>query len=291
MEKKPPPVARIALALLLSFAIFAAAAGTITTKTFASPVLRRDWSYSLYLPDGYEGSGLRYPVLYLLHGHGGNRGDWPAMHLRETVDGLIARGEIPPLLIVMPDAGTSWYVDRRERMETAFVSDLLPAIERDYRALASREGRMIAGFSMGGYGAMRFALVHPDLFAAAALLSPAIYDPEPPPNSSARRAGVFGAEAFDAQAWRSLNYPALWEAYLARHQPVPMYVFSGDDDEYFIEFEVAKFYELLRRQGQPAELRIVDGGHDGALWEAALPDAMRYMGRHAARPSPAAAMR
>jgi enterochelin esterase-like enzyme len=264
-----------------------ARAGSMVEGELDSAALGRAWAYTVYLPDGYDTSGLRYPVLYLLHGNGGSRHDWPGLHIRETADALIARGEIPAMILVMPDGGTSWYVDRAERMQAAILEDLRPEIERAWRALPMREGRMVAGYSMGGYGAMRLALVHPELFAAAALLSPAIYEPLPPANSSARRAGVFGSPAFDDEAWKSLNYPALWEGFLARHQPVPMYIFSGDDDEYFIEFEAAKFYERLRRAGQPAELHIVDGGHDGALWATAIADALKYMSRFVARPQPA----
>jgi S-formylglutathione hydrolase FrmB len=101
---------------------------------------------------------------------------------------------------VMPDAGTSWFVDAREKMESAVIDDLIPEVERTLRVLKSRDGRLIGGLSMGGYGALRFALKYPESFAAAALLSPAIYDPLPPPNSSARTVGVFG----DGQS-RSMN--------------------------------------------------------------------------------------
>jgi S-formylglutathione hydrolase FrmB len=116
------------------------------------------------------------------------------------------------------------------------------------------------------------------------LLSPAIYDPEPPPNSAARQVGVFGSSAFDAQLWRSLNYPALWDSYLARKLPVPMYINSGDDDDFLIEAEATKFYSLLRRNRQPAELRIVDGAHTWNVWENTIGDALRYIFRYSARP-------
>jgi pimeloyl-ACP methyl ester carboxylesterase len=98
---------------------------------------------------------------------------------------------------------------------------------------------------MGGYGALRFVLKYPETFAAAGLLSPAIYDPEPPQASGARRVGVFGAPEFDPQVWQQLNYPALWDAFLAKKIAVPMYINSGDDDDYFIEAEATRLYTLL----------------------------------------------
>ena len=171
--------ALLALALPLH-----AIAGTILEREFRSAALSRNWSYTVYLPTGYESSNLRYPVLYLLHGNGGNRYSWiNDGHIQQTADVLIARGDIPPCLIVMPDAGTSWYVDRKENMETAVTKDLIADVEQNWRALSTRTGRLVGGLSMGGYGAMRLSLKYPEMFAAAALLSPAIYNPEPPETS------------------------------------------------------------------------------------------------------------
>ncbi len=281
-----PHAPRTLLALLLLLVAAApSAASVVTEQEFDSPALGRKWSYTVYLPSGYEQSTLRYPVLYLLHGNGGNLNSWLRDgRIRPTADALIEAKEIPPTIIVMPDAGTTWFVDRKERMETAFIEDLIPEVQRRFRTLSRREGRIVAGLSMGGYGSMRFAMKYPELFAAAGLLSPAIYDPEPPPGSSARRVGVFGAPEFDGEIWRSLNYPALWEAYLQKKLPVPMYINSGDDDDYFIESEATRFYSLLRRHGLPAELRIVDGAHRWSVWASTVGDALRWLYRHASGP-------
>ncbi len=261
-------------------------ASTITTREFDSPSLQRKWSYIAYLPTGYDGSDLRYPVLYLLHGNAQKAYDWVASgQIQQTADRLIAGGKMPPAIIVIPEAGTTWFVDRKEKMETAVIQDLLPEIQQRFRTIERREGRVVAGLSMGGFGAMRFAMKYPELFAAAGLLSPAIYSDEPPANSSARRVGVFGAPEFDAQIWRGLNYPGLWEAYLARNLPGPMYIDSGDDDQFFIEEAAAEFYSKLRRNKQPAELRIVDGGHSWNVWSVTIGDALPFLFRFAAAPT------
>lgn len=268
----------VTLALLALCSI--ATASTVTTREFDSPALQRKWSYVAYLPTGYDRSDARYPVLYLLHGNGQKAYDWVASgHIQQTADRLIASGEIPAAIIVIPEAGTTWYVDRKERMETAVMRDLLPEIQQRFRTIEQREGRVIAGLSMGGYGAARFALKYPETFAAAGLLSPAIYGDVPPENSSARRVGVFGSPQFDPQVWHALNYTSLWDAYLQKKLPVPMYVNSGDDDAFYIEGTAAEFYTLLRRHGQPAELRIVDGGHTWAVWESTIGDVMKYLFR------------
>jgi enterochelin esterase-like enzyme len=274
------------LILLLSLLGATALASEVSVREFASPTLARSWTYHVYLPSGYDTAKLRYPVLYLLHGSGQKGADWlTSGHVKETADSLIASGEIPPAIIVMPDAGNSWYVDREEKMETAVIQDLLGDVDGNFRTVAARQGRLVAGLSMGGYGALRFAFKYPELFAAAALLSPAIYDPEPPMNSSARKAPAFGSPDFDDEVWKRLNYPALWEGFLAKKITVPIYIASGDDDQYFIEDDAAKLYSLLRRSGQPAELRIVDGTHAWSVWAETVGGAMKYVFRFSAPPA------
>jgi S-formylglutathione hydrolase FrmB len=273
------------VALALAFSL-PAAASIVITREFDSAALQRKWPYAVYLPDGYETSNLKYPVLYLLHGHGQDLYAWTNFgHIQPTADELIAHGEIPPAIIVMPDAGVTWYVDRKEKMETAVIQDLVGDVQRTFRVIDDRKGRVVAGLSMGGYGALRFVLKYPEMFAAAGLLSPAIYDPEVPQGSGARRAGVFGAPEFDAKVWKELNYPTLWDGFLAKKIAVPMYINSGDDDDFFIEAEATRLYSLLRKNGQPAELRIVDGAHKWPVWESTIGDAMRYVFRYTARPA------
>lgn len=276
--------AHLALIALLAVSV-PAFAGTVVAREFKSQALNRPWSYAVYMPTDYETSNLRYPVMYLLHGNGGNLYDWVnSGHIQSTADALIASGEIPPAIIVMPDAGSTWFVDRKEKMETAVIQDLIPDVEKHFRTVNARNGRLIGGLSMGAYGALRFSLKYPEMFAAAALLSPAVYDPEPPESSSARRVGVFGWPDYDAEVWKSLNYPTLWDAYLAKKTPVPMYINSGDDDDFFIESEAARLYSLLRRNKQPAELRIVNGAHNWTVWESTIGDALSYVFRYSTRP-------
>jgi enterochelin esterase-like enzyme len=275
----------VAIALLALSIVSPAFASVIVTREFDSKALSRKWSYNVYLPEGYDGSTLRYPVLYLLHGNSGNFNDWTVQgRIQPTADELMKSGQIPQAIIVMPDAGSTWFVDRKEQMETAFLQDLMPDVEAQFRTIATRNGRVIGGLSMGGYGSLRFALKYPEKFAAAALLSPAIYDPEPPESSGARRVGVFGAAQYDGEIWKQYNWPTLWDTFIAKKQPVPMYINSGDDDDFMIESEATKLYSLLRKNKQPAELRIVNGAHTWAVWESTIGDAMKYVFRYTTRP-------
>ena len=278
------------LATVALLAGTAAQAGSIEAAEFKSATLQRSWTYNVYLPTGYDAqSRLRYPVMYLLHGNDGQRNDWPVKgNLLRTVDQLIQNGEIPPAIIVMPDAGTTWYVDLKEPMETAFFQDLVPHVEKKYRTLTSRDGRVIGGLSMGGYGALRMVLQYPEKFQAAALLSPAIYNPEPPADSSAPHVKVFAEPntngAYSKTVWQQYNYPVLMDAFLAKGIKVPMYINSGDDDEFAIEAEATQLYSQLRKAKQPAELRIVNGKHEWMVWETTLGDSLKYVFSTVSRP-------
>jgi enterochelin esterase-like enzyme len=265
-------------AFLLLFACTGATAfgSTVISRSFHSEALGRDWAYTIYLPTGYRHDAARYPVLYLLHGSNGNANDWLTQgHLQAAADALIEHKDMPPLAIVMPQGGTDWYVDRKEKMESAFFDDLLPEIEARYAVSTQRNGRMIGGVSMGGFGALRYALTQPERFCGALLLSPAIYTNEPPLASAARRVGVFGERQFDSRVWHALNYPAQWDRYMNQPYRLPMFIAAGDDD-LAIQADASALYTHLRMAGNPAALRIIDGAHTWDVWSALLPAALKY---------------
>ncbi|MDO6386049.1 alpha/beta hydrolase family protein [Uliginosibacterium sp. 31-12] len=274
---------RFLLVVVFCLVSNAVLASEVLGRTFYSPVLGRNLNYTVYLPDLYKASSDYYPVVYFFHGHGGGDRSWvDEAGVTKQLDALIAKGEIQPCVAVMIGAGTSWYVDRKEKMESAFFGDFVPEIERSFRVVADRRGRVVAGYSMGGFGALRYSLKNPGYFSAAILLSPAIYTPEPPSNSAARGSGVFGVP-FDAKVWKELNYPSILDGYVNGRNWVPMFIASGDDDEFFIEKEAAGLYAILRGLQQPAELRIVNGGHS-AVWSSLIGDGLRYAMKFAAQP-------
>ena len=258
-------------------------AGEIERYHVQSRALGRDLPYLVYIPKGHAATAAKLPVLYLLHGAGGDENAWVEDgQILATADKLIAEQAIPPTLIVMPGCRACWWIDGvKDKAETAFWTELEPAVRSRFRTIEGRSGRLIAGLSAGGYGALRYALKYPERFAAAAVLSPAIYADVPPENSSARRQSPFmGVSGFDTATWKTLNYPSLLPAYLAQPLRVPIYLVSGDHDDYGIAFETAlAFKQIYARQPALAELRVVDGGHSWAVWSNAIANAMRYMYR------------
>ena len=274
-----------ALALCLGGAAFG---GELFSDSVRSAVLGSELRFTVYLPDGYKDSATRYPVVYLLHGAGGDENEWVRKGgAVETLDGLIKRGLMRPTIAVMPTAGPdSWWTDgAHAKAETAIMTELLPFVEGKYRALTERNSRAIAGLSMGGYGALNLSLRYPARFCAAGIISPAIYDPLPPETSASRRAAQFMRDGkFDPDTWKALNYPAQLDKYTLSPQKVPMWIVSGDHDFLGIAVMSANLYwRLLKIQPKLAELRVIDGDHEWMAFRDALPDTLQYLDRQCAK--------
>jgi len=140
-----------------------------------------DRDVSIYLPPGYDSGTRRYPVLYLLHGYTGTDRGWmnPSyVGLSEVMDGLLEHHKIQPMIVVMPNCfnrfGGSFYANSTlsGNWEDFIVRDLVSYLDTHYRTLATPASRGIAGHSMGGYGALRLGMRHPDVFSAAYGMSP-----------------------------------------------------------------------------------------------------------------------
>lgn len=281
----------ITSSLLIAAAISATAtAGTVLHESLASASLGRDYRFTVYLPDGYEGSALRYPVLYLLHGANGDENDWLVKgKVQATLDRLIAEKRIQPLIVVMPGHKSMWWVDgNAEPAETVLLKELLPTVESRFRTIAERQGRAFAGLSAGGYATIRLMLTRPELFVAGAALSPAIYEPNPPSNSSAIKDPPFQKDGhFDSATWQRLNWRPLWAGYAAQKLVVPLYINSGDRDRFAIPVHAAVFHQmLLAHQPGQTVLRVVDGDHEWVVWENTIGDALQYVMKFVATPHP-----
>ena len=150
----------------------------VRDATFQSRSLGREMKYRIVLPSDYQTSSRRYPVLYLLHGLTGHYEDWESRtHLDDYLAGL-------PLIVAMPEGGDSWYANSAsqpaEKWEDYIIKDFIAEIDRQFRTIQTRHARAIAGLSMGGYGAMKFALKYPGTFIFAVSFSGAevvVHDP------------------------------------------------------------------------------------------------------------------
>jgi enterochelin esterase family protein len=288
-----PFILRVARLLALAFLLAGpAGAGEIRRGLAApSPALGREIPFALYLPDGHARGSDRFPVLFLLHGLGGRADDWlDAGRLGPTLDRLIGAGAVPPMLVVMPGMGDSWYVDNPDpgglgAVQTAFLSDLVPEIDRSWPTTGRREGRAVAGLSMGGWGALRFAMLRPDLFVAAASLSGAVVteDQARMPAWEDLFTGAFGRPV-DLARFRAASPFTLVPAFARRTVRPALFLTCGDDDGLDLTESNLLFYSELVRAGVHAELRITDGGHDWDLWARELEPMLRFVGARFATP-------
>ena len=286
--------------------------GTISVHSFHADRLKEDQTegrneltYTLYLPPGYEKTNKRYPVVYLLHGSGGTETSWSQFW--PIIDSMIEQKKIPPFIAAAPASGNSYWVDSEKygAIESAVLNDLVPEMDRNYRTIAARDGRALTGFSMGGYGALRYALAYPNLFSGAVLLSPAVQNAEAPATSGAVTRGSFG-DPFEAARWEELNYPRTLERYSRKQLEVPIFIAAGDDDwnhlseqddlpndasKYNMEVQSVLLYQALHRinlfnrpfekwedvPSSPAELRIFNGGHGMDVWAAGFEAGLPYL--------------
>src|ERR1700712_485728 len=170
---------------ILTFVFFNAATAqpagkVIEQRTVKSAVLNRSVKYTVYLPADYDFSERSYPVVYLLHGYTDDNTGWLQFgEINRYADQAIAMGTIPPMIIIMPNGDSSWYInayDGKESYEDFFIKEFMPSVEKAYRIKAEKKYRGIAGLSMGGYGTLFYLMKHPELFSAGAALSAAIFD-------------------------------------------------------------------------------------------------------------------
>jgi enterochelin esterase-like enzyme len=283
----------VALALAATLVAPPGAAGQSVTEglKLRSKVLGRDVAYAVYLPPDYAASGRRYPVVYLLHGYTDNESGWVQFgEVGLAADAAIAAREIPPMIIVMPDGGVSWYIDDaagQVRWEDMFVQELIPHIDATLRTRPAREFRGLAGLSMGGWGTLVQLFRHPDLFTAGAAFSAAVWQDEDlvgmkPENWDKMLGPLFGAAQAVGRDRLTAHFRGHNPLDLAKTLPedtlkkVRLYLDCGDDD-FLIKANMALHAVLLDRK-IPHEFRVRDGGHTWSYWRTGIVDGLKFIG-------------
>jgi putative tributyrin esterase len=252
----------------LTFAWDLRAQVTARIDSFYMPSLGRTKKVSILLPANYNPRN-RYPVLYLLHGYGGDSEDWPTRtKIKEYIADL-------RLVVVMPDGENSWYVNSavepNDRFEDYLVKDIPDYINKKYSIDTTKQA--IAGLSMGGYGALELALKYPSKFRFAGSLSGAITFPRGLNDStrSPERAlfpslkRAFG-ERQDGQ--RSAGDVFLLYRQTSKELLPYLYLVIGTQDGYrsFLPAHRA-FTDLLRSYGAAYDYHETPGGHNWQYWD------------------------
>ncbi len=263
----------------------------IEQATVNSAILHRPVKYTIYLPPEYDKNERSYPVVYLLHGFTDDNTGWLQFgEVNRYADKAIADGTIPPMIIVMPNADSSWYVnayDGKESYEDFFIKELMPAVEKTYRIKGEKRFRGVAGLSMGGYGTLIYALKYPHLFAAAAPLSAGVFDdsalvsmPDQSYENVLARVNGRGLKGIARlnKDWYDRSVLNLVKTKSAEEMSqVRYWIDCGDDD--FLTKGNCLLHIALTDKKVPHEFRVRDGAHNWTYWRTGITDALQFIGQ------------
>jgi len=246
--------------------------------TFHSAALNRNMPYRVYLPADIP-AGRKLAAVYLLHGCGGSFRNWSNY---SDVATYAARG----LLLVMAEGECSYYTNAAlkpgDRFEDYLIHDLIADVERRFPVAGDREHRAVVGVSMGGFAAVKLALAHPELFAFAGAISPAIDVPSRHFSwrrwsQSLRFRSLFGG---DGTATRKASDPFLLVESANPAETPYLYVTAGQQEP--LLGPNRRFVAKLHSRGFLYEFHTKPGGHDWTEWEAQIPGCFESLLRHLA---------
>jgi S-formylglutathione hydrolase FrmB len=261
------------LLILVCIIQSAAAQLSVVTDSIFSPSMNATSKFMVILPDGYAKKQERYPVLYLMHGLGGNYMNWVKL------TNIVRYAKDHSMIIVTPDAGDGWYTNSpllpNANYENLIINDVIPAVENKYRTIQTRYYRGIAGLSMGGYGAVKFGLKYPGKFCFVGAMSPSIQFPGGLEDSAifarwSRTAttnlrNLFGSGKSDF--WNENDIFFLTER--ANGKNLPYFYLSTGSQDGIIEI-IGLTHDLagaLRKKGAAFEMHESPGGHDWKFWD------------------------
>lgn len=274
----------IVLSVLLAvFSVMPSLAGNVVTDSIESKVLSATVKYNIYLPDGFDASQDKYPVVYLLHGLTDTYQAWAQKgNMQQVVDELIAAGQIPQMIIVMPNAGgpdvmNTWngYMNMPGwNYEDFFFTELLPTVEEKYRAISDKGHRAVMGLSMGGGGSTMYAQRHTDMFSSCYAMSAWLESD----GGRRRTEGVDDKMFLVSQAMKeysAISFVANADAETVEKLRTVRWFFDCGDDDFLLDLSV-KIHQLMRRKRIKDELRVRDGGHTWDYWNTALRTALPF---------------
>jgi S-formylglutathione hydrolase FrmB len=256
-------------------------AARVETVQFESKLVGTTLPYNVLLPGDYNQPAARakhYPVLYLLHGLSGHYTNWlDKTRLVEYTAGY-------DVIIVMPEGNNSWYTDSAtvptDKYESYIVQELIPDVEKRFRASSARDGRAIAGLSMGGYGALKFGVKHPELFVFTASMSGAL------DAASWTEADLKGLEsvwrtlqpvygAADSETRAANDLSKLYRELPAARVAALPYVYLDCGTEDALVQTNRSFTDILLRQKIPHEYRQLPGNHSWTYWDTQVQEVLR----------------
>ena len=243
----------------------------VETIQFKSELIGQVLPYNALLPVGYAESNKRYPVLYLLHGLFGRYDDWV------TRTNLAQYAKNYDVIIITPEGHDSWYTDSAgtptDKYESYFINELIPDVDARFRTIKDRRARGVAGLSMGGFGALKYGLKHPEQFAFAASLSGAL-DPATRTDDNPGFAWdilrpsinvVFGPRSSQTRITNDLHQIARGLS-ASQIASLPYLYFDCGLDDGFLATN-RELADILLSKKIPHQFRQLPGGHTWGYWD------------------------
>jgi putative tributyrin esterase len=242
----------------------------VETIQFQSTLVGKTLPYNVILPRDYRVSATRYPVLYLLHGWAGHYSDWVT---RTNIADYVSQYR---MIVVMPEGNNSWYIDSAsvatDKYDDYILHELIPDVQHRYRTLESRYGRGIGGLSMGGYGALKFGLKHPEMFAFAGSLSGTLAAATWTQNDLKSFASIYDSlrNSFGTEGSETRKSNDIFEA-VRRFTPaqiaaLPYFYFDCGTEDFFLGVN-EQFAVLLTEKKIAHEFRELPGTHGWPYWD------------------------
>jgi S-formylglutathione hydrolase FrmB len=236
------------------------------------------------LPPSYDANpGKRFPVLYFLHGLGGDQSFLASSGASSVIEDAWEQKRLGEFVIITPQGENTFYINSRDGhvlYEDFFVREFVPQMEKRYRLIGGRAGRAIGGVSMGGYGALRFAFKYPQMFVSVAVHMPALME-QLPHGSAEAGLGVFLGTAFGSplneRFWQE-NTPFVF-ARSSHLQGLKIYFDCGDRDNYGFDAGTRQMDRLLTEHHVAHEAHIYPGGHDWHYVVQHLDESLQFQSR------------
>jgi S-formylglutathione hydrolase FrmB len=270
----------------------AGAQARVDCNALHSRILKRVVHYCVDVPPGYDNpdpkhSARRYPVLYFLHGLGQNEQTLFNTGGMGLLDDLRQQHKIGDFLIVAPEGWNSFYVNSADgtvRYSDFFLQEFMPYIEGKYRVRRGRGGRGISGVSMGGYGALRLAFAHPEMFSSVSAQSAALMTDSPQQLDAAAHShapmtgllsAVFG-QPIDVPHWLANNPFILAKQHEAGLRKLAIYFNCGEQDDFGFEKGAETLHRQLQAQGIRHEYHLYPGDHSLTYFVAHIGETMEF---------------
>lgn len=276
------------LLMMALVACTAAQAGKVVTDSINSRILGTWVKYNVYLPTGFDtDTQAHYPIVYLLHGLTDTYTAWRDKgQMQAVADELIETGEACPMVIIMPNAGgpnryeiwNGYFNMPGWSYENFFFKELLPLVEKKYRAGGSKGQRAVMGLSMGGGGSTVYGQRHTDMFSSVFAMS-AWLDSE---DMRRRETGVDDKLYLLNKAVKdhsALNYVRnADEKTVNELRTVKWFIDCGDDD--FLFTQNIQLHQLMRQKNIKSELRVRNGQHNWEYWHYSIRMALPFVSRN-----------